>query len=61
MPDLTRAKIVGLIRTIQSGNGGWAEFNALALATRNPDIGIIFDAFELEGVAPEKIYDLFCG
>lgn len=61
MPDLTHAKIVDMIRTIQSGNGGWAEFNALAFAMRNPDIRVIFDAFELEGMAPEKIYDLFCG
>jgi hypothetical protein len=61
MPDLKRAKIVDVIRTIQSGNGGWAEFNALERATGNPDIWIIFDAFELEGMAPEKIYDLFCG
>lgn len=60
MPDSTRAKAVDLIRTIQSGNGGWAEFNALALATRNPDIGIILDELELEDMAPEKIYDLFC-
>ncbi len=61
MSDSTRAKIVDLIRTIQSGKAGWAEFNALALATRNPDIWIIFDAFEIEGMAPEKICDLFCG
>jgi hypothetical protein len=61
MSDSTRAKIIDLIRTIQSGNGGWAEMNALALATRNPDIRIIFDALELEGMPPEKICDMFCG
>lgn len=55
-----RAEIVELIRTIQSGKGGWETFQALERATHNPDVWIIFDRFELEGMAPEKIYDMFC-
>ncbi len=60
MPDLTQAKIVELIRSIQSGEGGTEEFQALEQATRNPDVWIMFDVLELEGMAPDKIYDLFC-
>ena len=61
MTTLTRAEIVELIKRVQSGEGGSEALEGIARATGNPNVWIIFDALELEGMLPEKIFDLICG
>jgi len=48
-----------MIRRIQSGEGGGEARQALERATGNPDVRIIFDVLELEGMSPDKIFELF--
>jgi hypothetical protein len=57
----TRTEIVELIRLIQSGEGGSKELKTLERATGNPNVWIFFDVLELEGMSPDKIFDLLCG
>jgi hypothetical protein len=54
-----RAEIIEMIRRIQSGEGGGEARQALERATGNPDVRIIFDVLELEGMSPDKIFELF--
>jgi|GEM_PF-5273099 hypothetical protein len=56
---VSRAEIIALIRNIQFDGGSNADYAALERATGNPDAWVIFDALELEGMLPEKIYELF--
>lgn len=58
--SFSRAEIVELIRRIQSGEGGGPELEALERATSNPNVWAFFGALELEGMAPDKMCDLFC-
>jgi hypothetical protein len=55
-----KAEIIALIRRIQFDGGSNENLKELERATGNPDVWIIFDVLELEGMSPEKIYDLFC-
>jgi len=57
----SRAEIVELIRRVQSGEGGVRELDELECATGNPNVWVFFGVFELEGMSPEKMFDLFCG
>ena len=59
--SFSRAEIVELIRRIQSGEGGGPELDALERVTGNPNVWAFFGALELEGMAPDKMFDLFCG
>jgi len=56
----TRSEIVELIRRIQSGEGGSEALKALERATHNPNVWVMFEVLELEGMLPEKIFDLIC-
>jgi hypothetical protein len=55
----TRAEIVELIRRIQSDGCDGKELRALERATGNPNVWIIFNELETEGMSPDKIFDLF--
>jgi hypothetical protein len=61
MISFSRFEIVEMIRRIQFGKGGDEDFKALERATGNPDFRFIFDVLELEGMSPDKIFDMFCG
>jgi len=52
---------IELIRRIQADGGSHDEFKALEWATNNPDVWIAFDVLELEGLAPDKVFDLLAG
>jgi hypothetical protein len=56
-----KAKAIELIRAIQSGKEGLVDLKALERAASNRDIRFLFDVFELEGMAPEKIFEMFFG
>lgn len=56
-----KSKAIELIRSIQSGEGGNEERRALERATGIPNVWMIFDALELEGMSPDKIFNLICG
>ncbi len=56
-----KAKTVELIRRIQSGTGSDEDLSALEKATGNPNVWTYFDAFELEGFSPEKLFILLGG
>jgi hypothetical protein len=54
-----RAEIVEQIRRIQSDECGGKELRALERATGNPNVWIIFNELETEGMSPDKIFDMF--
>jgi hypothetical protein len=56
-----KARAVELIRLIQFDGGCLEDFRVLERVTGNPDVWVIFEALELEGFLPEKIFDLLCG
>jgi len=58
MISSTRTEIVELIRRIQSGEAESKDFRALERATGNPNVWVYFDVLEIEGMSPEKIFDL---
>lgn len=59
MNDNIKAKAVELIGCIQSGKAGSVEFKELERVTGMPNAWAIFDAYELEGMLPAKIFDMF--
>ena len=61
MNEKGRTAAIDLIRRIQAYGGGLEDFIALEQATGNPDVRIVFDVLELEGFAPDKLYDLLAG
>jgi hypothetical protein len=61
MNSFSRSEIVELIRRLQSGAGSDGELRTLERATGNPNVRLFFGALELEGMAPDKMFDLFCG
>ena len=61
MTNPSRSEIVELIKRIQSGEGDSEVFQTLERATGNPNVWVIFDVLELEGMMPEKIFELISG
>lgn len=61
MSHSTRAEIIELIRRVQCGEGGGETLKALERATGNPNVWVLFDVLELEGMSPDKICDLLYG
>jgi hypothetical protein len=61
MNENERAKTIKLIGSIQSGEAGGEELNELERITGNPNASVIFHLYELEGMLPGKIFDLFFG
>ena len=61
MTTPAQSEIIELIRRIQSGEGDSEMLKTLERATGNPNVWVIFDVLELEGMLPEKICDLICG
>jgi hypothetical protein len=54
-----KAKAIELIRSIQSGKAGYGELKELERVTGIPNAWGIFDAYELEGMLPGKIFEMF--
>jgi hypothetical protein len=61
MTILTRSEIVELIRRIQSGEGDNEVLKTLERATGIPNVWVIFDVLELEGMVPDKVFELISG
>jgi hypothetical protein len=61
MNENEKAKTVELVRRIQFGKGSNEDLKTLERATGNPNLWIIFEALELEGFAPEKLFKLLGG
>jgi len=56
-----KAVAVELIRRIQAQGGSPEDFRMLEWVTDNPDVWIAFDVLELEGLAPDKVFNLLSG
>jgi len=54
-----RSKIVELIRRIQSDGCDGKELRALERATGNPNVWVVFNELETEGMSPDKIFNMF--
>lgn len=54
-----KTKTIELIQNINSGRGDRLCFKELERLTGNPDVWVIFDELCLEGMSPEKIFDMF--
>ena len=61
MTTPTRNETIELIKRVQSGEGDSEVLKALEQATGNPNVWVIFDVLELEGMRPDKIFDLITG
>jgi len=59
MSNLTRAEIIDLIGRVQAGAGGGEDLKAIERATENPNAWFIFNVLETDGMAPDKLFDLF--
>jgi hypothetical protein len=59
MSSSARAEMIDLISRIQTGEGGSEEIKALERATGNPNVWIIFNELEIDGMSPDKLFDLF--
>jgi hypothetical protein len=60
MTTAARSEVIELIKLIQTGKGGNEAIKSIERATGNPNVWVIFDVLELDGMQPEKICDLIC-
>ena len=61
MSEGEKYRAIELIKRIQHDGGSRDDFEELERATGDSTFWYVFDELELEGIAPEKILDLFCG
>jgi hypothetical protein len=54
-----KARTIELIKSIQAGEAGSKEMNELERVTGFVNAAAIFQAYELEGMLPGRIYDMF--